>query len=109
VTNPMLGLALLILLAKVLEEVAARLRQPPLLGDVVAGLPMGPLGFSAVHPSDELELFITIGIFFLVGLEEIDVAGFLANLRTRLFVASVAAFAAPFALVMVVCRYFGLG
>lgn len=80
-TEAILSLALLILLAKVLEEVATRLRQPPLLGDVLAGLLLGPLVFRVVEPGREIELFITIGIFFfffLVGLEEIDLAGFLA-------------------------------
>lgn len=82
-TEAILSLALLILLAKVLEEVATRLRQPPLLGDVLAGLLLGPLVFRVVEPGREIELFITVGIFFfffLVGLEEIDLAGFPATL-----------------------------
>ncbi|MBI2867656.1 MAG: cation:proton antiporter [Chloroflexi bacterium] len=104
-----LGIALLILAAKVLEEVATRLRQPPLVGDVLAGLLLGPAVFNTVEPTDEIQLFITIGIFFfffLVGLEEIDVSGFLANLRTHLFFASVPAFFLPFGLVYLVTVLF---
>jgi Kef-type K+ transport system membrane component KefB/predicted transcriptional regulator len=100
-TEAILEIALLILLAKLLEEVAVRLRQPPLLGDVVAGLLLGPVVFSLVQPGLEIELFITIGIFFfffLVGLEEIDIAGFLATIRTRLFIAACLAFLVPFSL-----------
>ncbi len=52
-----------------------KIKQPPLLGNVLAGIIIGPAVLSWVEPIAEIELFISIGIFFLfflIGLEKVD-------------------------------------
>lgn len=96
---PILYLGVLILSAKVFEEIMIRIKQPPIIGNVIAGIIVGPALFSIVKPVDEIEVFISIGIFFLfflIGLEEIDLPGLLAIFRKRLFAGAVVGFLIPF-------------
>ncbi|MGI0018649.1 MAG: cation:proton antiporter [Nitrosotalea sp.] len=96
---PILYLGVLILSAKVFEEIMIRIKQPPIIGNVIAGIVVGPALFSIVKPVDEIEVFISIGIFFLfflIGLEEIDLPGLLAIFRKRLFVGAAVGFLVPF-------------
>ncbi|MBI2127167.1 MAG: cation:proton antiporter, partial [Thaumarchaeota archaeon] len=107
--SEILYLALLILLAKLFEEVAARFRQPSLLGYVLAGLVLGPVGLSIVKPIPEIRLFINIGVFFLfflTGFEEIDIPGLLSVLRRKLFLAAFVGFLLPFGLSYVFLDFF---
>ncbi len=81
-----------------------KIRQPPILGNVLAGIIVGPAVFALVQPVDEIEVFISIGVFFLfflIGLEEIDLPGLFGILRRRLFAASAVGFGIPFALATV--------
>jgi NhaP-type Na+/H+ or K+/H+ antiporter len=50
---------------------ASRLRQPPIVGFIIAGILVGPQGFSLVEDPAEIELLAKIGIsllLFVVGL-----------------------------------------
>ena len=104
-----LYISLLILFAKLFEEVAVRLRQPPIVGYIIAGIVVGPALLAWVHPADEITLFIQIGIFFLfflIGLEEIDIPSIFSVLRKRLFAGAVVGFAVPFALAVPALLFF---
>jgi Kef-type K+ transport system membrane component KefB len=104
-----LYISLLILSAKLFEEVAVRLRQPPIVGYIIAGIVVGPALLAWVHPADEITLFIQIGIFFLfflIGLEEIDIPSIFSVLRKRLFAGAVVGFAVPFALAVPALLFF---
>jgi Kef-type K+ transport system membrane component KefB len=94
-----LYIGVLILSAKLLGELMHRIKQPTILGNVAAGIIVGPALFSLVQPIDEIELFVSIGVFFLfflIGLEEIDVPGLVRVLRKRIFAGAVIAFFVPF-------------
>lgn len=94
-----LFLAVLILASKAFGEILHRIKQPTILGNVIAGIVVGPAIFGLVQPIDEIELFISIGVFFLfflIGLEEIDVPGLFRVLRKRIFAGSAIAFLVPF-------------
>ena len=73
--NPYLALAhlaLLIAAAKALGEVVARLRFPSVLGEIVAGIILGPSLLGLVKPDHTLRTFATAGIIlllFIAGLE----------------------------------------
>lgn len=104
-----LYISLLILFAKLFEEVAVRLKQPPIVGYIIAGIIVGPALLAWVHPADEITLFIQIGIFFLfflIGLEEIDIPSIFSVLRKRLFAGAVVGFAVPFALAVPALLFF---
>lgn len=103
-----LYLALLVLFAKLFEEVAVRLRQPPIVGYILAGIVVGPALLAWVQPADEISLFIQLGVFFLfflIGLEEIDIPSIFSVLRKRLFAGATVGFAIPFALAVPVLLY----
>lgn len=106
-----LYLAVLVLSAKVLEEVMVKIKQPPILGNVLAGIIAGPTVLSLAQPVDEIEVFISIGVFFLfflIGLEEIDLPGLFGILRRRLFAASAIGFLVPFAVASLFSFYLGM-
>lgn len=87
----LLPLGLLIVVGKLLEGVLARFGLSSILAYTVTGLLLGPV-LGVVHPTGEIELFLSIGIFvlfFLIGLDEIDLPGFIATIRGRYFVAAV--------------------
>jgi Kef-type K+ transport system membrane component KefB len=97
--EPILYLGILIIAAKLLGEVMHRIGQPTIIGNVLAGIIVGPALFALVDPIEEIDLFISIGVFFLfflIGLEEIDLGGLFRVLRGRIFAGSVIGFLVPF-------------
>ncbi len=85
------SIGLLIVLAKLLEGIFKRFGLSSIIAYAVAGILLGPVG-GLVGPGPEVEVVLGIGIFiffFLIGLEELDLRGFLAAIRGRLFVASI--------------------
>ena len=97
--EPILYLGILIIAAKLLGEVMHRIGQPTIIGNVLAGIIVGPALFALVDPTQEIDLFISIGVFFLfflIGLEEIDLPGLFRVLRGRIFVGSAVGFLVPF-------------
>ena len=94
-----LYIGILVLSAKLFGELMHRINQPTILGNVIAGIIVGPALFFLVQPIDEIELFVSIGVFFLfflIGLEEIDVPGLFRVLRKRIFAGAAIAFLIPF-------------
>ena len=68
-------------------------------------LTLSALGFKKVI--EAIELFVSIGVFFLffmIGLEEIDIAGLFKVMRGKIFAGSITAFMIPF----LVAGIFGL-
>ncbi len=71
-SNVLLALVLMLVAAKVLAEVFERLRQPAVVGEILAGVLLGPSVLAWVQPSDFISLTAEIGVIFLlfnVGLE----------------------------------------
>lgn len=65
-------LFIVLLAAKLGDELFRRLRQPTLVGEILAGVLVGPAVFGLVEPGDVLEVFAELGVVFLlfwVGLE----------------------------------------
>lgn len=95
--HSLLALGLLLITAKLLEGIFVRLKQSSLLAYVAAGLLLGP-ALKVVEPSVELDIFFGIGVifmFFLIGLDEMDVSGLVATVRGRFFLAGFIAFTVP--------------
>ena len=66
------GLFLVLLAAKLGDELFKRFRQPTLVGEILAGLLIGPSVLGLVEPGEALEVFAELGVVFLlfwVGLE----------------------------------------
>lgn len=64
--QPLLSLFLLFVAAKIGEEVFERLRQPGLIGQIVAGFLIGPGLLHWVQPSATLDFMAEVGVIFLL-------------------------------------------
>ncbi len=104
-------IALLLLLAKVFEEVCQRLKQPSILGYIIAGILLGPSVLDLVRPTASVSFFLQLGIiflFFLIGFEEIDIAGLLSVLKKRVIFLALSTFLVPFLLSMQFFSMYGM-
>ena len=66
------GLFVVLLAAKLGDELFKRLHQPTLVGEILAGVIIGPSVLGLVEPGEALEVFAELGVVFLlfwVGLE----------------------------------------
>ncbi len=72
VADALLALFLILLATKIGDEVFKRLGQPTLIGEILAGLIVGPAVLGIVEPSQVIDVFAELGvvlILFWVGLE----------------------------------------
>ncbi|MGH9946497.1 MAG: cation:proton antiporter [Pyrinomonadaceae bacterium] len=70
--NILLGLLIIIVSAKLMAEIFERLRQPAVVGEILAGVVIGPSILGWVQPNDLISIVAEIGVIFLlfmVGLE----------------------------------------
>ena len=90
IQEALLSIGLLIVGAKLLEGAFKRFGLNSIIAFAVTGAILGPVT-GLVEPAHDLDLILSIGIFmffFLIGLEELDIRGFLAAIRGRLFIAA---------------------
>ena len=111
----LLSIGLLIVVAKILEGVFRHFRLNAIVAYTVAGIALGPV-LGIIEPTSELAVILGIGIFlffFLIGLDEIDISGFIATIRGRFFVAATLSVIISLALALTVTSDvlydFGLG
>ena len=86
----LLPIGLLIVVAKLVEGALSRFRLSSIIAYALTGVILGP-ATGLVEPTHDLRLFLEIGIFvlfFIVGLDEIDVPGFVTTIRGRYFAAA---------------------
>jgi len=72
VADAVLSLFLILLAAKVGDELFKRLGQPTLIGEILAGVIVGPAVLGLVEPSEVIDVFAELGVVFIlfwVGLE----------------------------------------
>ena len=81
----------MIVVAKLLEGVFRRFGINSIFAYATTGIVLGPVT-GLIVPGRDIEIVLSIGIFiffFLIGLEELDIRGFLSAVRGRLFLAAV--------------------
>src|SRR5437762_4268956 len=106
----LLTLFVMMAAAKVLAEVFERLRQPAVVGEILAGVIIGPSVLNLVAPGEITNTLAEIGVIFLlftVGLETKPSAIF--KVGTRAVVVAVLGVVAPFAGGYLVLRAWGAG
>ncbi|MCX7861850.1 MAG: cation:proton antiporter [Bacteroidales bacterium] len=91
------NLLILIVSAKLLGEIFERFKQPSMIGEILAGIILGPSIINLIHRTEEIKVVSEIGIFLLVikvGLE-INIASIIRSLKGRSLIISILAFFIP--------------
>ena len=103
-----INIVLILLVAWVLGNLFQRFRMPRLLGELLAGLVLGPPLLGWVQPREAMSVLADLGIFFLMFYSgmEMDPHELLEHFWVAVAVA-VGGFVLPFGLGFVVARFFG--
>lgn len=94
------AILLLLVVSRVAAELAERAGQPAMIGEIIAGLILGPALFGLIHPSPELTAIADIGLLMLVLLAgmEITLDQLFDAFSGRNLWISIMGFVVPFAL-----------
>ena len=100
---------LMLLIARVFGEVLQRVKQPALVGELLAGVLIGPSILNVVQPTADLTLVANAALFFIMFLTGLNLhTKDIVEAGRRAMVVSVLAFAIPFAAGAYVSSLFGL-
>ena len=83
----LLSIGLVIVVAKLVEGLLRHFRLNAIVAYTATGILLGPIA-GLVEPTSEMQILLGIGIFlffFLIGLDELDISGFIAAIRGRFF------------------------
>jgi monovalent cation:H+ antiporter-2, CPA2 family len=88
-SSALTAIALVVAVAAILGLGFMRLRQPPLVGFIVAGVALGPTGIGLISNNESVSLLAEIGVvvlLFFIGME-LSIKAFILTLRQALTVA----------------------
>ncbi|WP_396171998.1 cation:proton antiporter [Flavobacterium sp.] len=91
------NLLILLVTAKIFGEVFERFKQPSMIGEIIAGIILGPSLLGLIHRTEDIKVISELGIFLLViiaGLE-INIDDILKSLKGRNIIISIMAFFIP--------------
>ena len=91
------NLLLLLVLARFFGEIMERFKQPAMIGEILAGVLLGPTVLNFIHRTEELKVISELGVFLLViiaGLE-INLDEIVKSMKGRNIVISLLAFFVP--------------
>jgi Kef-type K+ transport system membrane component KefB len=103
------NLLILLVLARLFGEIMERFKQPAMIGEILAGVLLGPTVLNFIHRTEDLKVISELGVFLLViiaGLE-IHLDEIIKSLKGRNIVISLSAFFIPLASGYFVGNYFG--
>ena len=104
------NLLLLLVLARVFGEVMERFKQPAMIGEILAGVVLGPTMLNIMVRNEELKVISELGVFLLViiaGLE-INIRDIAKTSRGRNLITSLLAFFIPIGSGFAVAKAFDL-
>jgi Kef-type K+ transport system membrane component KefB len=103
------NLLILLVLARLFGEIMERFKQPAMIGEILAGVLLGPTLLNFIHRTEELKVISELGVFLLViiaGLE-IHLDEIVKSMKGRNIVISISAFFIPLVSGYFVGNYFG--
>ncbi|HVC26878.1 MAG TPA: cation:proton antiporter [Nitrososphaerales archaeon] len=104
-----LAVFLMLLVGRVFGEVLQRVKQPTLVGELLAGVLIGPSILNVVQPTADLTLVANVALFFIMFLTGLNLhTKDIVEAGGRAAVVSVLAFAIPFVAGAYVASLFGL-
>lgn len=104
------SLLLLLAVARFFGEIMERIKQPAMIGEIAAGIILGPTVFNFIHRTEELKVISELGVFLLIiiaGLE-INIEGIVKSMKGRNIIISLLAFFIPFISGMLIGYFYGL-
>ena len=91
------NLLILLVSARIFGEIFEQFKQPAMIGEIIAGIILGPSIFNLIHRTDDIKVISELGIFLLViiaGLE-INIDDILKSLKGKNIIISIMAFVIP--------------
>ncbi len=91
------NLLILLVTARIFGEIFERFKQPSMIGEIIAGILLGPSLLNLIHRTEDIKVISELGIFLLViiaGLE-INIDDILKSLKGRNIIISIMAFFIP--------------
>jgi Kef-type K+ transport system membrane component KefB len=91
------NLLILLVMARIFGEIFERFKQPAMIGEIIAGIILGPSLLNIIHRTEDIKVISELGIFLLViiaGLE-INIDDILKSLKGRNIIISIMAFFIP--------------
>lgn len=91
------NLLILLVVARLFGELFERFKQPAMIGEIIAGIILGPSLLNIVHRTEEIKVISELGVFLLViiaGLE-IDIDDILSSFKGKNIIISIMAFFLP--------------
>jgi Kef-type K+ transport system membrane component KefB len=88
------NLLILLVLARLFGEIMERFKQPAMIGEILAGVLLGPTVLNFIHRTEDLKVISELGVFLLViiaGLE-IHLDEIVKSMKGRNIVISISAF-----------------
>jgi len=107
--NPTLNLLMLMVIVWTTGVICRVIHQPPVLGELTAGIIFGPAFLGLIVPNEMLTILSELGVFFLMfyaGLETNPLD--LNRYRFQSTVVGIAGFLIPFAVAYLACQFFSL-
>jgi Kef-type K+ transport system membrane component KefB len=104
------NLLILLVTARIFGEIFERFKQPAMIGEIIAGIIIGPSLLNLIHRTEDIKVISELGIFLLViiaGLE-INIEDILKSLKGRNIIISIIAFFLPIMSGISVGYFFGL-
>ena len=103
-------LVLSLALARILGELFRRIKQPALVGELLAGVILGPSLLAILAPDDSMTIFANVAVFFLIFMAGLELN--LSEIRKSsksAFLLAIVGFTIPFVSGYYVSVFFGLG
>ena len=91
------SLLILLVTARLFGEIFERLRQPSMLGEIMAGIILGPSVLNLIHRTEGIQTVSEIGVFLLITIAglEVDIDEVIKSIKGKNFFISVFAFFLP--------------
>jgi Kef-type K+ transport system membrane component KefB len=106
----LLALVLSLALARILGELFRRMKQPALVGELLAGVILGPSLLAILSPDDSMTILANIAVFFLIFMAglELNLSEIRKSSKSALLLAIIG-FTIPFVTGYYTSLFFGLG
>ena len=91
------NILILLVVARVFGEIMERFNQPAMIGEILAGVVLGPTLLNFIHRTEDIKVISELGVFLLVILAglEINLDDVLKSLRGKNIIISLSAFFLP--------------